>query len=282
MTTSAKVSSLPSRRPATMESPVSGMKRTTLSLLALLGFLQVVPAQAESWYDLEVLVFLRNPDRVSTIEHYTPAQLLVVPNRHWTLSGAGLVAGIDASSPSDELKRTPVARLSTAEKRLSGNRNYQVLYSAAWKQALPDRGSDLPVLIQALPKAPGIHQLEGKLTFTNGQTVQVAAELSYFEYAPAPENPLETASVSPDEIVRVSSDGATHWRVEKSFRMRGQRNMRLDEVNYLDHPQLGLLIYAKPAENQSAGTAEAASEEPSALQPELSSEPMTDSEELTD
>src|SRR5690606_12110646 len=56
-------------------------------------------AGAETWYELEMVAFLRSADQVKTVEQPTPAQALVMPQQFWAFSLDGLTG--DSSGLAD-------------------------------------------------------------------------------------------------------------------------------------------------------------------------------------
>jgi len=104
--------------------------------------------------------------------------------------------------------------LGGAVARLRQSADYRVLAHRAWRQPGTSRGSSSPVLIQS---SDG-YNLVGTITVWRQRFLHAQLDL----------------------LLRPTS-GATPVRV------RQRRRMRSEELHYIDHPKLGVLIYATPA-----------------------------------
>ncbi len=112
------------------------------------------------------------------------------------------------------LWRTDLAHLAR-ERRLVGRR-FNVLTAGTWHQRLPPRDRPQPLLVQAGGTgADGRFALEGLFSVTMGRYIHFKAEL--------------------------------HKRVADGFALLSEsRRMRSEELHYLDHPALGILVRADP------------------------------------
>ena len=103
------------------------------------------------------------------------------------------------------------------ERRLVGRR-FEVLAAGSWHQRLPPREQPLPLLVQAGELGDdGRFALEGLFSVTMGRYIHFRAEL--------------------------------HKRAGEGFALLSEsRRMRSDELHYLDHPALGILVRAERLE----------------------------------
>lgn len=120
----------------------------------------------------------------------------------------------------------------------------KILFHGKWIQAVPPRDAPDPVLIQAgerLAFPSAVHELEGTVGVTLGRYLHFRADLNYH----APGLGLEPVSIpfaasGPVLPTDLEAPGLRHMRLSES------RRMRSDEVHYLDHPKLGLVVRIDP------------------------------------
>lgn len=165
-------------------------------------------------------------------------------------------------------------------RRLQRRDDFQVLYSASWIQAVPDRQHPLPLLIQAGTKEQELFNLEGTIAITLGRYLHAAVDLWLHDFAdepvdlPVPESELMSESTEPNADMQVAPDTllittlqedslqlfpesplnplpATVAKPEPAaqwMQLNESRRMRSDELHYLDHPKFGILIKIDPVE----------------------------------
>jgi hypothetical protein len=137
-------------------------------------------------------------------------------------------------------------RLAPDERRVQRAGLGRVLFHGKWLQNVPPRESPDPILIQAgerLSEPSGVYELEGTVGVTLGRFLHFRADL--FFHAPG----LGLAPVA------VALDGNGVARVDPLptlkpayMALSESRRMRSDEVHYLDHPKLGLVVRIDPVE----------------------------------
>lgn len=180
----------------------------------LLGLLWLAPLlAAESWYEVEVVVFAHTqPD--GSGEHWPVAEAYAP---EW--NSAFPLPGRDASSGSGEarLMHLPAEqyRLATEARRLGNSANYRVLLHAGWRQAGLPREQAIAVRL-----TDAAMQLDGTLRLLLSRYLHLEADLIY--------RPL---------------DGA-----QAVYRLRESRRMRSREIHYLDHPMFGIIALVTPYE----------------------------------
>ena len=184
-------------------------------LIALLLF-TVATAQAASSdqsnnYEVEVLVF----------RNIMPS---LVGNELWTQDTVNpVIKGLaNAASP---VPAPPVDTvLSDAAIALSGNPHYQLLVHDSWIETAQTRFASKPVRITA--SEPGDPQeLDGTVRFYLNQYMHVVLHLLLKE--PAPESAASLFGAPAAPVL---------------YRLDDQRRIRLNEVNYFDHPMFGVLL----------------------------------------
>jgi len=117
----------------------------------------------------------------------------------------------------------------------------QVLLHGRWLQPVPGRDQPEPIFIQAGAKLAERYQLEGVLAVTLGRYLHFRAQLSYRD-AESGERPmgLPVGTTEPLQNAPLPALAAGVMVLDES------RRMRSEEVHYLDHPKLGILVRIDP------------------------------------
>ncbi len=122
----------------------------------------------------------------------------------------------------------------------------RILFHGRWLQAVPPREEPDPVLVTGgLPLAavPSDHELVGTVGVTLGRYLHFKADLFFqgpgLGLAPA-EAVMNDAGQSLLLAADPTADGAGYMQLTES------RRMRSEELHYLDHPKLGLVVRIDP------------------------------------
>lgn len=128
--------------------------------------------------------------------------------------------------------------------------NMRILFHGTWQQPVPERSAPSPILFQEGPIVGKHQQLEGSLGVTVGRYLHFHAQLwlhSASQQAPTigPVMGLDTASGAnraPPAFKADYGTGDGHTYVQ----LNESRRMRSGELNYLDHPNFGILVKIEP------------------------------------
>jgi len=150
----------------------------------------------------------------------------------------------------------PLLTLSAEAQRVNQSRGRRTLLHLGWNMPMPGEDDPVQVRLWSGPQYGDLHEIDGTLGFYVGRFLHVEANLYWSEFglepAPAPDwfdadrvqlntwqvplMPPEPADYSPfPQFVPLN---ALHFNT--------QRRMRSNELHYLDHPRLGLLIQFTP------------------------------------
>ncbi len=201
-------------------------------LIALLFFTvataQAAPSNQSNNYEVEVLVF----------RNLMPS---LVGNELWTQDTVNPVIK-DLANAVSPVPAPPVdSVLSDAAIALSGNPHYQLLVHDSWIETAETRFASKPVRISA--SEPGNPQeLDGTVRFYLNQYMHVVLHLLLKE--PAPDSGASIFGAPAAPVL---------------YRLDDQRRIRLNQVNYFDHPMFGVLLRVTrvPATTPVAGVAPA-------------------------
>ena len=131
--------------------------------------------------------------------------------------------------------------MSASAERLARRSGFQVLYHGGWVQAVPPRDAPEYLLLQTGAKVADRYQLEGVVAVTLGRYLHFQASLSYTE----PGMGLE-----PMRLVLNPAGSSAPEQSPVETRpvmiLDQSRRMRSEEVHYLDHPKLGIIVRIDP------------------------------------
>ena len=224
------------------------MRRISAWFLAI-AFLPAA-GWAEDLYRVEILIFVQPVESASQVRHFESIpdlelehavdfrQYFCLPARSGAefiqrfLSEEEVVECLSGYLRLNELRQPMVGERIRLEK--SGQ--YQILHHAAWQQpaSLPDeahpiRLSNGKIFSQASPDTP---VLDGSLRLSKEQFLQIDLNLLYHY-------PAATSSANGEST---GSDGLL---------LQVSRKLRPGDLNYMDHPLLGVLAQVTPIDEES-------------------------------
>lgn len=147
-----------------------------------------------------------------------------------------LIASSNQWLPEDSFRLT---RESRQVQRRAGGR---MLFHGRWLQAIPPRDAPVPVLLPDTALTGPGKELSGSVDVTLGRYLHFRSTLNYS--APAlGESPYQVALSPAGESLP-----AGHTTIEESgfMTLAQSRRMRSEELHYLDHPKLGIVVRIDP------------------------------------
>lgn len=226
--------------------------RPLLALL-LLGLASPVIAQAEPWYQLELILFSHNSPTFRDSERWP--EDLALPNVNQAISLSPLVPDQARPAAFALLDVSAMQLLAEAE-RIERDESLSLLAHLAWLQpGLPaDQAKAVWIAIPDPARAAegqenlGPPILEGTLSLSLSRYLHLAVDLLYREAKPNEGLPLSGAA-SPLDLFQLSEQPygihseAGRWQL---YRKEESRRMRSNELHYLDHPMFGMLVLLTP------------------------------------
>jgi len=231
-------------------------------LIALTAALAAASGHAQGTeYKLELVVFHRTVQSVQTVQHYSPAIPALIPAQFNSL-------GIDSDAQPDaaaaqSFSTTAPQRLANAINRLQNKEGYRLLYAAAWRQSLQSPRNAIPLRVRGQERAPGVYELDGTITISQDRFLHAQVDLGFSELSLLPGIPTSATSadslfMADDSLVAeaaqhsvqtlLEQEPATEWQATASYRTNTRSSLESGEINYLDHPYLGVLLYVEPIE----------------------------------
>lgn len=200
-----------------------GLLRRTLTLACLATLPSL--ARADNLYKVEMLVFA-NESGVGIQDEYWPAQPPVD-------TGAALFPRPWNGYPLEALEELPRndLRLSRDASLLARSGRYRVLYHRGWLQSIGSAQRTPPVRIKA---SSGDYELDGSISLSRQRFLHARPNLQLSRFG----QPMATGTVAEDSAP--ADYRPTAWLLQDS------RRMRSNEIHYIDHPRLGILMIIRP------------------------------------
>lgn len=262
-----------------------------IGLLIMFGLNQPCNAQTHNqrWYQVELIVFAR---QVNDSQEHWPANIKLTYPSHWvelkdpaTSSETAKGTSTQAETAAVDLSRDPYYLLPDADKKLRNHAEslrrdsrYRVLFHQAWRQFINNQNKAPALLIQGGNVYGNHYELEGSITLSVAQYLQVKTNLWFSQFeinagqAPGEwpklpkmphklraellaSNPEQTTDVlSFDQQTSLNTPATRDSRSElnepyltkRVVLIKEDRRMRSNELHYLDHPLFGVIIQITP------------------------------------
>ncbi|GGY71002.1 hypothetical protein GCM10011613_14440 [Cellvibrio zantedeschiae] len=220
-----------------------------IGLMLLLGNLNAHAQTAteglqthERMYQVELIVFARaetNPQ-----EHWPTDVKLSYPEN--------LVSLKNESNP-DGFSLLPSAErsLNSQAATLARSGTYTLLYHQAWRQMIYARKTN--IFISGGKTFGGHQELEGSIALSVGQFLKIQTNLWLSQFVPAGTNLTDTWPELPSLPFTdtAQSDKNQDYLIKRIVKVSQDRSMRSNEVHYIDHPLLGIIVKIIPYEPDS-------------------------------
>ncbi|MFT5930179.1 MAG: hypothetical protein ACI9GE_000364 [Oceanospirillaceae bacterium] len=196
----------------------------------------------EIWYQIEIIVAKR-ADKISTTETFPFQPASISWHRGQTLTQFSP----ETSNPNEleniEFINLPadLRILNTEARMLENNADYKVLAHLSWRQILKGNKTINWIDIRGGYIWGGHQQLEGSLGFSKGRFLHVHSELHLNQFPS-----IQSASSQRAKQSILSAGQSLVPIVETRYSLIQRRKMRSNELHYLDHPKLVLLVKVIP------------------------------------
>jgi hypothetical protein len=139
--------------------------------------------------------------------------------------------------------------------RISETSGLRLLDHLAWRQPVLNRDIAEPILIQSGAQFNAEFELEGTLTISLGRYLHARTDLYFSEFAQMQSRQeLDWKIFAEDKLdfgqsewsTGFSNHSATQFVRATTANLKQSRRMRSDELHYIDHPLLGILIKISP------------------------------------
>jgi hypothetical protein len=226
------------------------IKKYSIGVLAHLSFLVLlcsinVQAQTETestqnherLYQVELIVFSRSESNPQ--EHWPNDVKLAFPENLISLDNAP--EGFSLLSPNERLLNSQAATLAK-----SGS--YSLLYHQAWRQMIYGRKTN--IAISGGKTFNGHQELEGSIALSVGQYLKIQSNLWLTQFVPTGTNITETWPELPSPPNTANSEDGKNqdYLIKRIVKVSQERSMRSNEIHYIDHPLLGIIVKIVPVD----------------------------------
>jgi hypothetical protein len=194
------------------------------------------------WYQVEVLIFKRNPLQVNTDEIWRN--------------------DLDLSYP--PTTRDIPNKLSKDNHELGGhdytlrrNEGFTVLFHEAWRQQMWEKEKSPSLLVRGGQRFGDRRELEGTIRIHIGRYLHVSTDLwlSEFDYTSNTQSPSSTSEATRLKLPPLPNQNNAQAyqylfdegpKLSRIVPLREKRRMRSKETHYIDHPVMGMLVRMLP------------------------------------
>jgi len=191
----------------------------------------------ERLYQVELIIFSRyegNPQ-----EHWPRDVKLAYPENLVSLKTEG------GSSESFSVLPASERALNSQAATLARSGSYTLLYHQAWRQMIYGRKTNIAI---SGGKSFGNHQeLEGSIALNVGQYLKIQTNLWLTQFAPPGTTITETwpeLPLLPNTLEE--SEKSQDYLIKRIVKISQERTMRSNEIHYIDHPLLGIIVKIVP------------------------------------
>lgn len=214
----------------------------TLFAIFLIGFYfaQVAQAQTqnkpeshERWYQVEMIIFARPETNQQEI---WPKELkLNYPANLMSLGGDGL-----------NLLTANERQLNPQAGTLAKSGSYSLLFHQAWRQKITNQNTH--IIINGGKTFNGHQELEGNISISVAQYLKLQTNLWLTQFAPVGTTTNENWPELPTlpNSTFTEADKNTDYVTKRIVKISQQRSMRSNEIHYIDHPLLGIIVKIVP------------------------------------
>lgn len=228
------------------------IKKYSTMALVQLGFLLLMssfhayaqtetenPQNHERMYQVELIVFARTESNPQ--EHWPADVKLGYPENLISLKA-------DGNSPEGfSLLPQTDRSLNSQAATLARSGSYTLLYHQAWRQMIYGRKTNIAI---SGGKSFGGHQeLEGSIALNVGQYLKIQTNLWLTQFVPAGTNLTEVWPELPSlPNGFAESEKNSNYLIKRIVKVSQERSMRSNEIHYIDHPLLGIIVKIVPYE----------------------------------
>lgn len=200
------------------------------------------PQNHERLYQVELIVFARN--QAAPEEHWPTDIKLAYPENLLNLKG-------ETSAYEEFSLLAPNERLLNPHAATVSKGGYSLLYHQAWRQMIYGRKTH--IAINGGKTFNGHQELEGSIALSVGQYLRIQTNLWLTQFVPVGSNVTETWPKLPPQPNMANNEGETNqdYLIKRIVKLNQERSMRSNEIHYIDHPLLGIIVKIVPVETSS-------------------------------
>ena len=196
----------------------------------------------ETWYQIEVIIAKR-VDHVPTLETFPfqPTSIKWHQGRSLTPVDPEIISHSQIENVEFIILPADQRILNNEARTLDNNSEYEVLVHQSWRQILKGNKAITWIDINAGNAWAGHQMLEGSLGFSKGRYLHIFSELHLNQFPIIKNSNSQRTDQHP-----LAAGESLLPAVETRYSLIQRRKMRSNELHYLDHPKLVLLVKVIP------------------------------------
>ena len=195
---------------------------------------------------------LQTHERVYQVELIIFSRAEVNPKEVWPkdvhLSYPENLVALKSDANTDGFSLLPASErtLNSQAATISRNGSYSLLYHQAWRQTIFARKTH--IFISGVKSTNGHQELEGSISLSVGQYLKIQTNLWLSQFAlPGTELTEQWPSLPPLPFTEsVLGEQNANNLIKRIVKISEDRSMRSNEVHYIDHPLLGVIVKIIP------------------------------------
>lgn len=191
------------------------------------------------WYEVEILIFKRLGSEAYTDETWPENTEFSYPNLYQYL--------VEREGKNFSVLPRETHKLDAYSYALNRNANYDILFHKAWQQQMQSEDQSPSIIISAGKDINGHKELEGSIKIYIGRFIHVLNDLWLTSSQQKSGRVWSSLPSRPDSSSRKASFRTSSYPVAT---LRERRRMRSNELHYIDHPLMGMLVIFTPIEEK--------------------------------
>jgi hypothetical protein len=220
------------------------------SIFFALTLSATLSAQAQTLYQVEVIVFSNNSSAAEREETWPQQLTLAYPNNTITLSpDTSVPTATTAGLETTTYKQLPLNQkmLSEWRDRLRASGKYRVLAHSSWLQPSIGQDANKSVVITGGNQFGDHYELEGSIHVKGTSPIKVSTNLwlSSFNLNGESDSSTPVLPALPQELLNQTTSNATSsslYTVQRVIPHQNEENLLLGKAAYLDNPLIGVLV----------------------------------------
>ena len=196
----------------------------------------------ETWYQIEVIIAKRG-DQIPTLETFAlqPAPITWHQGRSLTPVDPEIISHSPIENVEFIILPADQRILNNEARTLDKNPEYEVLVHQSWRQILKGNKAITWIDIKAGNAWAGHQHLEGSVGFSKGRYLHIFSDLHLNQFPIIKNSNSQRSDQHP-----LDAGESLLPAVETRYSLIQRRKMRSNELHYLDHPKLVLLVKVIP------------------------------------
>lgn len=217
------------------------LMRATLVCTMIMAYSSQSIAQ-DTWYQIEVVIAKRSQD-IPSLEAFPALPEQLSKAKGLTLTQINpKTFNMDKLDNQEFISLPSESRILNAEVRtLESNSKYEVLLHQGWRQILDNNQRINWIKVAAGERFGDLTELEGRLGFSKGRFLHIHSDLHLNQVSNSTRVPSKQ-----DVSQLLPLDQVITPAVKTRYSLNQRRKMRSNEMHYLDHPKLVLLVKIIP------------------------------------